>query len=386
LALQASAEDPWRRHAIDDSSRGADGVRLADVNADGLPDIATGWEEGGLIRVYLHPGRQQARSRWPAVTVGSVRSPEDAVFADLDGDGRMDVVSSSEGKTRTIHFHWAPPAGQPYLDASAWKTEPVACTVGQQMWMYTLPLDVDGRHGIDLVVGSKEQGSIGWLEAPPKAREVSGWKYHRLRDAGWMMSLMAHDMDGDGDPDVLASDRKGPRRGVFWLENPGVGAAASAAWREHPLGGEDREVMFLARGRIGRANQHVIASAVKGGGLTLFHPNKPASWSVEEVPLPTGVGSGKGVAIGDLDGDGDGDLAFTCEHARGELSGAMWLEFTGDSAQPWRAHEIGGPEGVKFDRIELLDLDGDGDLDLLTCEETDNLGVIWYENPKIASR
>ena len=74
---------PWERHTIDNSSRGADGVRLADVNGDGLPDITTGWEEGGVIRVYLHPGPAKANNPWPAVTVGPVRSPEDAVFADL---------------------------------------------------------------------------------------------------------------------------------------------------------------------------------------------------------------------------------------------------------------------------------------------------------------
>lgn len=45
--------------------------------------------------------------------------------------------------------------------------------------------------------------------------------------------------------------------------------------------------------------------------------------------------------------------------------------------QPVSGKEI----GEKFDRIELLDLDGDGDPDLLTCEERENLGVIWYENP-----
>ena len=27
------------------------------------------------------------------------------------------------------------------------------------------------------------------------------------------------------------------------------------------------------------------------------------------------------------------------------------------------------------------DLDEDGDLDVITCEESSNLGVIWYENP-----
>ena len=29
----------------------------------------------------------------------------------------------------------------------------------------------------------------------------------------------------------------------------------------------------------------------------------------------------------------------------------------------------------------MLDLDADGDRDVVTCEERDNLGVIWYENP-----
>ena len=82
---------PWRRHTVDDSSIGADGVRLRDVNGDGLPDIATGWEEGNIVRAYLHPGFGRVRERWPAVTVRQVGSPEDAVFADLDGSGRLDV-------------------------------------------------------------------------------------------------------------------------------------------------------------------------------------------------------------------------------------------------------------------------------------------------------
>ena len=38
------------------------------------------------------------------------------------------------------------------------------------------------------------------------------------------------------------------------------------------------------------------------------------------------------------------------------------------------------------DRIELLDVDADGDLDVITCEEnagpnSRGLGLVWYENP-----
>ena len=51
-------------------------------------------------------------------------------------------------------------------------------------------------------------------------------------------------------------------------------------------------------------------------------------------------------------------------------------------SRPIRWFDIGGSVGYKFDRLELLDLDQDGDLDVLTCEERDNLGVVWYENPR----
>ena len=78
------------------------------------------------------------------------------------------------------------------------------------------------------------------------------------------------------------------------------------------------------------------------------------------------------------------DLVFTCEGAN-DKSGVVWLSQSPSkplTSFEWTAHEISGTEkGIKFDLIQLLDLDADGDLDVITCEERDNLGVIWYENP-----
>ena len=96
LCLCSQAE--WARHTIDGTLEGADGVRLADVNRDGWQDIVTGWEESGQVRVYQNPGPKKARQPWPAVTVGKVASPEDAVFADLDQDGQMDVIQFMRGQ------------------------------------------------------------------------------------------------------------------------------------------------------------------------------------------------------------------------------------------------------------------------------------------------
>ena len=101
-------------------------------------------------------------------------------------------------------------------------------------------LDLDKQHGPDLLGGSKSQGAaVSWLQAPPQADDFKGWLLYKLRDAGWIMSLMPYDMDGDGDPDAVLSDRKGEHTGVFWLETPGQwriatmqrgGSMPSAVW------------------------------------------------------------------------------------------------------------------------------------------------------------
>lgn len=369
------------RHTIDASSSGADGVRLLDVDRDGRLDVTTGWEEGGAVRVYLHPGAARARDPWPAVTVGAVSSPEDAVFVDLDGDGSTDVVSATEGTDRTMYVHWAPADGTRRLDPGAWTTAAIPATQGLQQWMFALPLDVDRAHGIDLVTGSKEAGAaVGWLEAPASPRDLAGWVWHPLLSAGWIMSLLPRDLDGDGDVDLVVTDRKGPRRGCLWLENAGA-----AGWLEHRIGAVDAdEVMFATVADVDSDGRDDVVVAVRGGPIQLHRRTADASPTFEThlIDLPPGVGTGKAVAVGDLDGDGRQDLAFTCESADGALSGLRWLSPGVDpTARAWRDHEIAGPEGVKFDLVELLDVDADGDLDALTTEERDLLGVVWYENP-----
>jgi hypothetical protein len=102
-------------------------------------------------------------------------------------------------------------------------------------------------------------------------------------------------------------------------------------------------------------------------------------WLQTEVPLPEGSGIGKSVAIGDTDGDGKNELIVSTVDARGKHS-VFGLHRGGPSA--WSAFAVSGQEGTKFDRIDLFDIDEDGDLDVLTCEERENFGVFWYENPR----
>jgi hypothetical protein len=396
-AAQANRSDvkqrPWQRHTIDPADKaagklGADGVRLGDFNGDGLLDITTGWEQGGAIVVYQNPGPAKAKSAWPSVTVGRVASPEDAVFADLDGDGNLDVVSSCEGRERTMYVHWAPAKRKDYLKSNAWVTEAIPATKQKQSWMFAEPAQIDGRGGIDLFVSSKgANGSIGWLRVGPptsSGRDAGAFKFVKLRSAGWIMTLKALDMDGDGDSDLLFSDRKGDSRGVNWLENPGGTEAASPEkWTEHVIGGKEHEVMFLSVGDLNHDGARDIVCPTRNGEILLFEGNGNG-WKIHSTPNPFGVPHGKAVAIGDIDNDGRNDL-FHVTNTGGnrELPGATWMSQRPDRpwSAKWNVTDVSGSVGVKFDLVELVDLDGDGDLDAITCEEVDNLGVFWFENP-----
>jgi hypothetical protein len=390
LIVALDLDAAWDRHVIDDSSRGADGVRLCDVNNDGLLDIATGWEEGGITRAYLHPGYSMVKTAWPAVTVGRTESVEDAVFADLDSDGGFDVVSCCEGNRRAVLVHWAPSKPEDYLDEDAWITASFPAAEGVSMWMFAFPMQVDGKFGPDLIIGSKgENGVVGWLQSPEDPRDMEAWTFHPLRTAGWIMSMRSFDMDHDGDQDVLLSDRKGAGSGVVWLENPGSDAVIGA-WNEHRIGADQREVMFLDV--IETEERGIeIAAAVRASDLFLFRSppdGKKDAWAEEVIDMGEGLecGNSKAAAWGDMDGDGVSDLVFSCEDATPPRSGVVWLKKP-QSVQDggnWEKHDISGPAGIKFDRIELYDLDGDADLDVLICEERHEgrgLGVVWYENP-----
>ena len=370
-ATSLVAAEPWTQHTIDDSFRGADGVRLADFNDDGLADIVTGWEESGIIRLYLNPGSGKARQAWPSVSVGRAASPEDAVPMDVDGDGRLDVISCHEGKTRRVLVHFNRSDNESGLLAeSSWETAEWESIRGQA-WMFALPLVLsDGRPAV--VVGSKGSGgSITLLVSPGRASaDLQAWQTIQLREAGWIMSLRLIDVDDDGRDDVLFSDRKGTRRGVGWLRQP---VDVNDTWSEQMIGGSDCEVMFLdvvSDPKTNRLSEILVSTR---NSLWLRYQRENKQWVEEIFDNPASVPHGKAIAR-----LSDGRLVMTANTNAGGVPKVpgLWLR---NEDQTW--HPISRVKACKYDRIELIDLNGDGHQDILTCEERRNLGVVWYENP-----
>lgn len=403
---------PWPMHSIDEYPlSGSDGVKRADVNGDGFPDLVSGFEEGGKTRIYINPGedRVDTAQSWEYVTLPSP-DVEDALFMDLDGNGIMDVVTASEGNTNAIVFHWAPDEADDYLDPDQWQSQPVPAAAGRSAWMFAVPADMDRQHGRDIIIGSKrkrgEEGDdralVGWLEAPEHPRDVSAWRFHPLSRAGWIMSIKVTDMNGDGHRDLLISDRKfSTQTGVRWLENPGPAAPDFyAEWESHMIGVDEGEPMFLEWADLNGDGLKDIIVPDLTAHLTLFEQRRDSGsrWKEHHIAYPDWAGSrGKAVAAGDMDLDCNPDIVLSFEE-RGAVASlpyeeykehgkysVIWGAYRDDPfGGDWTFYKAGSLKGRKFDLVNLLDLDADGDLDILTNdenEEGDGLGVVWYENP-----
>ncbi|TWU27873.1 FG-GAP repeat domain-containing protein [Bythopirellula polymerisocia] len=378
----------WAAHIIDTSSDGADGVKLCDVNGDGLPDVVTGWEEGGLTRICFHPGKETVREPWPSVTVGTTPNVEDAVAVDLDEDGTLDVVSCCEGKQRKMFVHWGPQDSMQRLNPREWKQAMLPASEDRMQWMFAWGMQVDGKHGIDIIAGGKnENAQLGWFEAPPSPRNLEGFQWHVISPVGWLMSLWQRDMNQDGHTDLVISDRYGELRACRWLQNPGPGLPQQQPWQNHFMGGRDKEVLSMCLVDLDRDGlEDAIVAEVAPRLLYLRRLEATGDrWESYEIHVRGNVGDSRAVAVGDINSDGRQDLALTTANSSGKHA-VVWLEYEDSPLKDqWRTHAISGNDaGEKYDRLELLDLDFDGDLDLLTCEERQGghgLGVVWYENP-----
>ena len=414
----------WTMHIIDNTSRGADGVKTGDLNADGLVDLVTAWEEGGVVRAYINPGKDKVKLPWPIVEIGEVADPEDAILFDGDGDGHLDVFVATELDNRQIYEFRKPETANLHSSVHWSRTmahvtenrdflSKVLCDwglallriIGQeegcylrsrlQYWLYLAPVVLDGQSAF--FAGSKlHYATVSLFKRTTDKRGNARWRGEPLTRAGWIMSLRVVDFDGDGDPDVLFSDRRGadlngngqlddgiawyersrPVRGIFWLEN------TTGQWIKHVIHETDSEIMFFDIGDLDNDGDDDIVAAMQSNSVLLLQRRGRMEFTVREMKIPSeGKVYPKGVALADITGDGVDEIIMTVDGAIGDLPRVFFLTRNSVDAQDWELGDIGGPIGRKFDRIELLDLDQDGDFDVVTTEESDGLGVIWYENP-----
>lgn len=354
----------WVIHTLAPAStswKGADGVEVVDIDQDGTLDVATPWEQSGKVSLVLGSGT--------TVSIGSgLGAIEDAKAGDINGDGCLDLVIASESK-RVIVAYQSCSSGTPAPNLS-WVMEDLP-GVGGSRWLQVALADFDEDGTLDVVVGGKiSSASTGGILL--LSRVNGSWTTTSIAGAGWVMSLLARDMDGDGDLDLLSSDRKGAgnlssKKGSWWYEQTG------GTWSSHHIAQIPGEAGFLS--------VFDATTVVDGNRTTTWM--RPLIGVASVIPFPLDVGDYHSSTVADVDNDGTTDLIMT--YALTTASGVVWLK-----GPTWSRQEVSGAIGHKYDNAVAVDMDNDGDLDIVTSEGgdtadtlTDDLGVIWFENPTL---
>ena len=96
--------------------------------------------------------------------------------------------------------------------------------------------------------------------------------------------------------------------------------------------------------------------------------------------------SDEGIGTGDVDADGDVDIVAGRRPQGGdEPLIVTWYDNPGDGSGNWRDHEL-GTTNHPADRIAVAEMNGDGRVDIVVCEERypgkePDGNIFWYEQP-----
>lgn len=446
-AVEATART-WPMHLVDGRWRGANALGLGDVDGDGLTDAVTNYEFDQRYVVALHPpAGEDPRGPWPTIDLpsttarpGAGSDTEHATLADLDGDGRLDVIGAQgghptpfwEGFEPGVRVYWAPPPGTPVTDASAWtdgRRIPASLDAGHQLYVDTRDLDADGA--TDIVVGGRQlflggpYTSLYWLEAPADPadrRDLGAWVRHPIDADAWSAhGFRWGDLDGDGDDDLVNAnadfDTPDPEDAVGWYENPGPATAADGEWAYHEITREpalEPKPGLAVADLDGDGRTDVVTQTARHVLVLRNDPGAAGGFTRVEIPKPAATQQfSRPIRVVDLDGDGRLDLVGGLVHEDGLLAtdhyAVFWMRHDGDPLDPggWTTHPIRfgpgrtmllGAFGEKWDHIEPVDVDGDGDLDLMANSEEwwvndgleatffdtvtgiESQSVVWFEN------
>ena len=292
-----------------------------------------------------------------------------AVAADFTGDGRIDVISNSGGKTRLFV---APNWKQIVLDDAP-----------KHNCIHSAVMDVDGDGDPDWIGCRYSPGLVFWLERPPHPL-TDRWRYHLVDDRiNGIHGLLTADVDQDGKLDLLANSGQptGPfTNSAAWLSVPAHPRTAPH-WERHIFADHDAPGLshYLGFGDVNGDGRPDISLAAKGGPMAQPGTgNWFAWWEAPKNPKRTGW---KKHLIADhqpgatnihpADVNGDGTTDFIASRGHGE--GVVWFE-----GPNWKQHDI-APQLAGPHCLVVTDMDGDGDLDAATCAKEDKIAA-WFEN------
>jgi hypothetical protein len=326
-------ENPnWERHVLVREMNGLVNMAAHDLDGDGFPELAlenefsmVAAQSQGLVWLLKHS--VDPRELWKPTKVDALITSHHLAWADIDGDGRKELIN-------------APLIGSKAL---APKYEDRVSLV-----YYLVPGDLQGsweRHTID--------------------DQLTG-VLHRVRVVQWYpgkhQQLLTAGFDG-----IVLHQAEGAGSALRWQNT----LLTKGHEEEAPRAGTSDVA-------VGRLKTQRFLAAVEpwhGNEVVVYTQDKMKAW--HRRVIFSELKEGHEVCIGDFNGDGRDDIVAG-DRAKGEISSSHVFYSQDDAGSQWR-HEILDPMGMSASGCSVVDINGDGRLDIVQIGGA-TANIKWYEN------
>ncbi|HEX3383867.1 MAG TPA: FG-GAP-like repeat-containing protein [Mucilaginibacter sp.] len=375
---------------------GCTGIAIGDLDGDGKPDLALANVYNKTISVLRNTatnGSITAGSFAPKVDFPGGTNPILIVIADLDGDGRPDLVeyNFSSSIFNISIFRNTSTAGSlsfaPRIDIAA----------GDALTGLAIG-DLDGDGKLD-IAASKITGGVSIWRNTSSPGSITAGSFAVRFDLAYSNDTPANtsstgiaigDLDGDKKPEIIVGNN--PDNSVaVWHNTATSGSIGNTSFGAEVKFATGRSPIDVAIGDLdgdGKPDLAVInlddqsVSVLRNTSVT---GSISASSFAPKVDFPIGP-SPIGIAIGDLDGDGKPDLAFAnAVTGAGSASVLRNTSSVGSITASSFAARVAFPTGNYTPRVAIGDLDGDGKPDLAVTNNnslpTGNSVFVFRNNP-----
>jgi hypothetical protein len=316
---------------------------LVDVDKDGDLDWIAGCN-GGTIWWFEY----KAPDNWVRHTLGQkVLTEVGGTAFDIDADGWVDQVSGATwfrntGKPRQQEFIRSPNG---------------AITKAHD----NVAADIDGDGKLD-VLAMSDRSALYWYKIP--GDPTKKWKGHKIGEAvhGGIDPAGVADIDGDGDNDVVRSNvwfENADGKGTKWAEHNNIDFGQPKA--RYPLMTKTWVADFDKDGD----NDAIQAEGDCVSGRVAWHENtdgKGRIWT-RHIIAPKAGQDFHSLAVADFDNDGDLDV-FSGSGPLTTSPTHKWFiwENLDKKGRKWKEHMI--LSGKRCHEAKAADVDRDGDIDI----------------------
>lgn len=291
---------------------------------------------------------------------------------DLDGDGDFDLISASRNDSTVAWYE---------NDGSQNFTEHVLSS-GVGLASAVEVTDLDGDGDLD-IVAVEEFGNVIWFVNDGNQNFFSMFLFNSGSDVNDPFAIHAVDLESDGDLDLVVSG-DGENGRAVWYENDG-----SQEFFERPVWSSNSQYTSSIPVDLNNDGDldllGVDFHTVNVDSVVLFEQLGPGGSTFQPINFSREVVSGQAEGIdeprkvtpADVDGDGDWDILLTSAY------GDTLSVLVNDGIQNYERIPIytapDSSQDYEFNAVIVADLDGDGDLDVVSAPEFGNQ-ILWFES------